>query len=255
MSTPAILIVDDEAPARARMKDLLNDLQATFPHRLAGEARNGCEAIDSVNVGGVDIVLMDIRMPLMDGIEAAQHLGRLPQPPAVIFVTAFDQYAVKAFELNAVDYLLKPVRDDRLAAALGKALKPLSHARAESVNRELSRDQPRARRHLSAHERGRITLIPVDDILYLRAELKYVTVRTAQKEHLIEDSLTKLEEEFADRFLRIHRNCLVANAAVAGFERSNNDEEHGWFVIVRGINEKLAVSRRQAHVIKEFRTA
>jgi two-component system response regulator AlgR len=251
--TPGVLIVDDEGPARTRLVDLLADVQAQFPHRLMGEARNGREAIEAVNRGGVDIVLLDIRMPVMDGIEAAQHLVKLESPPALIFITAYDQYAVKAFELNAVDYLMKPIRAERLVAALAKTRRPLGAARTEALSQAFAAASSRARKHLSAHERGRITLIPIDDVLYLRAELKYVTVRTAQREHLLEDSLTKLEEEYGERFIRIHRNCLVARTAIAGFERNPSDEEHGWHVLIRGTGEKLSVSRRQAHLVREYR--
>ena len=262
-SPARILIVDDEAPARRRLRDVLDDCREQFPLTIADEAANGVEAIDVINRGGIDIVLTDIRMPIMDGIEVARHVANMPNPPKLIFVTAFDQYAVKAFELNAVDYLLKPIRQERLLSALGKAV-ALKPAVAEAIA-----DSAQARRrHLSIQERGRIILVPLDDVLYLKAELKYVTVRTAQKEFLLEESLTKLEDEFADMFTRIHRNTLVATKAVAGFEKatdSTRDGEDGhlnadraegagahWVVIIKGIPEKLAVSRRQQHVVKEF---
>ncbi|MCY7389685.1 MAG: response regulator transcription factor [Burkholderiales bacterium] len=267
-----ILIVDDEAPARRRLRDLLDDCREQFPLTIADEAANGVEAIDIINRGGIDIVLTDIRMPVMDGLEVARHVAKLPTPPKLIFVTAFDQYAVKAFELNAVDYLLKPIRLERLLMALGKAtaLKP---AQAEAI----AEAAQSTRKHLSIHERGRIVLVPMDDVLYLKAELKYVTVRTVQKEFLLEESLTKLEEEFASLFTRIHRNTLVATKAVIGFEKiadagaegeeaqpGSDKSEKGekgekgdgggshWVVVIRGIPERLAVSRRQQHVVKEF---
>ena len=258
-----ILIVDDEAPARRRLRDVLDDCREHFPLMIADEAANGVEAIDVINRGGIDIVLTDIRMPIMDGIEVARHVAKLPNPPKLIFVTAFDQYAVKAFELNAIDYLLKPIRQERLLSALGKAM-AIKPAVAEAI----AAGAQARRKHLSIQERGRIILVPLDDVLYLKAELKYVTVRTAQKEFLLEESLTKLEDEFADMFTRIHRNTLVATEAVAGFEKvadgareaddglANTDRTEGggshWVVNIKGIPEKLAVSRRQQHVVKEF---
>lgn len=259
-SPARILIVDDETPARRRLRDVLDDCREQFPLIIADEAANGMEAIEIINGGGIDIVLTDIRMPGMDGLEVARHLARMEMPPKLIFVTAFDEYAVKAFELNAIDYLLKPIRQERLLVALGKAI-ALKPAQADAIAAFA-----RARRkHLSIHERGKIVLVPMEDVVYLRAELKYVTVRTAQKEFLLEESLTKLEEEFAGLFTRIHRNTLVATKAVMGFEKvagggaDGDDGAQGsdgggthWAVVLRGIPEKLAVSRRQQHVVKEF---
>ena len=255
MSQPArILIVDDEAPARRRLFDLLDDCREQFSLIIADEAANGVEAIERINAGGIDIVLTDIRMPLMDGLEVARHVARMESPPKLIFTTAFDQYAVKAFELNAIDYLLKPIRQERLLIALSKAAR-VKPAQADAV---AEATQSR-RKHLSIHERGKIVLVPMEDILYLKAELKYVTVRTTQKEFLLEESLTKLEEEFSGVFTRLHRNTLVATAAVTGFEKVSGDgEDDGeggathWVAVVRGVPERLAVSRRQQHVVKEF---
>ncbi len=241
-----ILVADDEAPARSRLRDLLDDCRPQFPLVIVDEARNGREVLDVLGREKVDIVLLDIRMPEMDGIETARHIATLPEPPAVIFTTAFDAYALKAFEVNAIDYLVKPIREERLLAALRKA------RAAQPGRAALEAAANRARRHLAVHERGRIHLVPVTDILYLRAELKYVTVRTASREHLVEESLTKLEEEFGEAFVRIHRNCLVARAAVGGFERSDADGEAGWVVLIPATGERLPVSRRQQHVVKEF---
>ncbi|HEX7404273.1 MAG TPA: LytTR family DNA-binding domain-containing protein [Usitatibacter sp.] len=245
---PRILIADDEAPARARLRDLLDECRESFPLAIVDEARNGREALDVLNREKIDIVLLDIRMPEMDGLEAARHIAGMADPPAIIFTTAFDSYAIKAFEVNAIDYLLKPIRVERLLAALGKtrAAPPVSRQALDAAA-----NQPR--RHLSVHERGKIILVPVADILYLRAELKYVTVKTVEREHLVEESLTHLEEEFAESFVRIHRNCLVARAAIAGFERNAEESESGWAVVIKGTNEKLPVSRRQQGVVKQFR--
>jgi len=258
MQPARILIVDDEAPARRRLRDLLDDCREQFPLVIADEAANGVEAIDIINQGGIDIVLTDIRMPLMDGLEVARHVAKLDAPPKLIFTTAFDQYAVKAFELNAIDYLLKPIRQERLLTALTKAV-AIRPALAEAVA-EAAQSR---RKHLSIHERGRIVLVPVEEILYLKAELKYVTVRTAQKEYLLEESLTRLEEEFPGMFTRLHRNTLVTTAAVVGFEKvadGIDDEGDGgagsggvhWVAVIRGVPEKLPVSRRQQHVVKDF---
>ena len=245
---PRVLVADDEAPARARLRDLLDECRPSFPLAIVDEARNGREALDAINREKVDIVLLDIRMPDMDGLEAARHIAGMPSPPAIIFTTAFDSYALKAFEVNAIDYLLKPIRVERLLTALGKTRS------APPVTRQAldaAANQPR--RHLSVHERGKIHLVPIGEVLYLRAELKYVTVRTAGREYLVEESLTHLEEEFGDAFVRIHRNCLVARSAIAGFERSASESESGWAVVIRDTGEKLPVSRRQHHVVRQFR--
>jgi len=245
---PRVLVADDEAPARARLRDLLDECRASFPLAIVDEARTGREALAVINREKVDIVLLDIRMPEMDGMEAARHIAGMAQPPAIIFTTAFDAYALKAFEVNAIDYLLKPIRMERLLAALNKTRggAPVSpQALAAAAN------QPR--KHLSVHERGKIHLVPIGEVLYLRAELKYVTVRTAEREYLVEESLTHLEEEFAAAFVRIHRNCLVARAAISGFERNAEESESGWAVVIKATGEKLPVSRRQHHVVKQFR--
>jgi len=239
-----ILIVDDEAPARNRLRELLADCAATLPLSVAGEAANGREALEFAQSQDTDVALLDIRMPEMDGLETAEHLLKLAHPPAVIFTTAYDSYAVQAFEVNAIGYLLKPVRPERLLAALTKAAAAPA-PRPESLRAAAT--EPR--RHLSMSERGKITLIPVADILYLRADLKYVAARTAGHEYLLEESLNHLEQEFGDRFVRIHRSCLAAREAIAGFEK---DGEGGWVVLLRGCAEKLAVSRRQQHIVKEL---
>ena len=242
-----VLIVDDEAPARSRLRDLLGDIGAGQPSRVVGMAANGVEALRILEAEPADVVLADIRMPVMDGVELARHLGRLDKPPAVIFVTAYDQYAVQAFDLAAVDYLLKPVRAERLAAALGKLRPP-----ARVADATLAGLAPGERRHFSVSERGRILLLPVADVLYLRAELKYVTARTAERDYVLDESLVQLEEEFPQRFLRVHRNGLVARAAVLGVERAGEqDGEAHWAVLLKGVDERLAVSRRQWPAVRQ----
>lgn len=190
-------------------------------------------------------MLLDIRMPGMDGLECAAHLNRLTAPPAIIFSTAYDAYACQAFDLNAVDYLLKPVRAERLVRALSRA-----HRLSAQTLDQLREAHPKARTHLSLNEKGRIVLIPVADVLYLKAELKYVTVRTAAREFLIEESLTQLEAEFGERFLRIHRNCLVARDRVREVGKSPGQDE-GHFLRLDGLDERLTVSRRQYTALRE----
>jgi two-component system response regulator AlgR len=245
--TLRIFIADDETPARERMKELLGDIAAELPSAVVGEARDGLATLDAVPGSGAQVLLLDIQMPGMGGLEVARHLMALEQPPTIIFVTAHDRHAVEAFELNALDYLLKPVRAERLAAALKKA------AGGAAPNREqLARAAASAREYLSIAERNRIVLVPVRDIVFLRAEQKYVTLRTREREHLLEEALVSLEKEFAERFVRIHRNCLVARAAIRGFERSLDGEEATWLVELDGIEERLPVSRRQWPIVREL---
>jgi len=245
----SVLIVDDEAPARARLRDLLADVSGEVPNVVVAEAANGILAIDALAANRVDVVLVDIRMPQMDGIELARHLGTLEKSPAIIFVTAYDSYAVEAFELNAIDYLVKPVRAARLAAALQK----VRHSRSVAAPALLMRLQQGRRSHLSCQERGRLLLIPLPDILYLKAELKYVTARTVARDYLLDESLTHLEEEFSERFIRLHRRVLVAREAIIGFEKSlADDAEAQWQALLRGIPEKLPVSRRQWPLVKSY---
>lgn len=274
-----VFIVDDEPPARNRLRELLGDCSAQLALEVVGEAGNGQEALDKLMGTPADVVLMDIRMPQMDGIELARHLQQMPPPapgkvegktanlpkwpPVIIFTTAYDTYAIKAFDLHAIDYLLKPIRRERLLEALVRTREIMP------VQSEVLRDLlPEPRKHLAIHERGKIHLVPIEQVLYLHAELKYVTVRTAKHEYLIEESLSALEKEFSARFVRIHRNCLVAKDAIAGFEKGaagmgsdlpipqkNGDdaaESAGWMVKLKGLNELLAISRRQQHIVKEF---
>jgi two-component system response regulator AlgR len=243
-----VLIVDDEAPARSRLRDLLADVGGALPVTVTGEAGNGREALRIAGAGGVDVVLLDVRMPGMDGVEVAQHLQKLEPPPAVVFTTAYDAYAIQAFELHAMDYLLKPIKASRLQEALSRVMQG-----AAPQPETLRRMQQTPRACLSAAERGKVHLIPMEDVLYLRAELKYITVRTTGREYLIEESLTQLEQEFQDRFVRVHRNCLVARTAIRGFERAGAENGEGpWQVVLAGLEERIPVSRRQQHVVREF---
>ncbi|OFZ91158.1 MAG: DNA-binding response regulator [Betaproteobacteria bacterium RBG_16_66_20] len=251
MSELRIFIADDEAPARARLKELLADIRGEVASAVVGEAGNGLEVIDRLPGSAAQVLLLDIQMPGMGGIEVARHLSALEHAPAVIFVTAHDRHAVAAFELNALDYLMKPVRAERLGAALRKALA------AGPVPRErLERAAAGAREFFSVAERSRIVLVPVAEVVYLKAELKYVTLRTRAGEHLIEEPLIAIEREFTERFVRVHRNCLVARGAIRGFERvaGSGEEEPHWNVVLEGIAERLPVSRRQWPAVKGVAT-
>ncbi len=247
MSELKVFIVDDEAPARERLKVLLGDIAAELPSSVVGEARNGLEALERAPGSGAQVVLLDIQMPGMSGLEVARHLAALEAPPGIVFVTAHDRHAVDAFELNALDYLMKPVRAARLADALRKASVPEKEKLVKAANAP--------REYLSVAERNRIALVPVRDILYLRAEQKYVTVRTREREHLVEEPLIALEREFAARFVRVHRNCLVARAAIRGVERvPGGDDDPHWLVVLDGIDERLPVSRRQWPLLRDLVT-
>ena len=243
-----VFIADDETPARERLRELLQDIAAEVPNVVAGEAKNGIEALERLPASAAQVLLVDIRMPGMDGLELARHVTGMENAPAVIFITAHDKHAIEAFELSALDYLLKPVRAERLAAALKKAA-VVGAPRRENLERAAAAP----REYLSVAERHRIVLVPVKDILFLRAEQKYVTVRTREREYLIEESLVALEREFSGPFVRIHRNCLVARAAIRGFERTGGgDEEAHWQVVLDGFTERLPVSRRQWPTVREL---
>ena len=237
-----ILIVDDEKPARDRLARMVRDIES---HELVGEAVNGLEALGLAQSLEPDIVLMDIRMPGMDGIEAARHISKLDAPPAVVFATAFSDHALEAFETHAVDYLLKPVKQERLQAAIDAAMRP-TRAQVSKEDEVLSALEPR--QHICARVRGSLVLVPIEDIFYFHAEQKYVTVRHTDGEVLIEDPLKALETEFGDRFHRIHRNALVSLSRLAGM-RSEND---GHQVTFREIEDTLEISRRHLPGVRKI---
>jgi two-component system response regulator AlgR len=240
------LIVDDEALARARLRTLLADCTAPAAS-VAAEAANAVQAIEWLQHHSVDLALIDIHMPGADGLMLAQTLRTLAQPPAVVFVTAYAEHAVQAFELEAVDYLTKPVRLERLQMALQKT------ERLAQAARGLEPDLPEE--VLIIQERGRTERVPVAAVLYLKAELKYITVRTAAKSYILEGSLTELEDKYAKRFVRIHRNALIARHAVRALEKHHDpDEGDGWAVRLNGVAEPLLVSRRQLAAVRELVT-
>ncbi len=233
-----VLIADDEAPARRRLRTLLAELGG---YTVVGEAADGREAILRADELAPEVLLLDIRMPGMDGLEAARHLATLPAPPAVIFTTAYGDHALEAFEAHAVDYLLKPIRRERLAAALART-RHVTRAQLEALRGdERAEAGAAARSHLCARVRGSLTLVPVEEVRCLRAADKYVTVYVDGNALLIEESLTALEREFGERFVRIHRNALVARAFFSGLDR---DPEGRVCARVDGVDVCLEVSRR-----------
>jgi two-component system response regulator AlgR len=238
-----VVIADDELPARARLRRLLEEFGN---YEIVAEAGNGAEALAACARELPELVLMDIRMPGIGGVEAARHLSALAQPPAVIFVTAYDEYAVEAFEAQAVGYLLKPVRRERLASALERAAR-LTRAQLAAVAR--SDAKPARRHHIAARIADRLRLIPVENILYFQADQKYVCVRHLEGEVLIDEPLKDLEDEFAPDFLRIHRNALIAVRHLLAVEKLPSTL---YQARLRGCDQPLAVSRRHATALRRL---
>jgi two-component system response regulator AlgR len=238
-----VLIIDDEPPARARMAGLLADAGDV---EIVGEAVDGRSGVELASRLAPDLVLLDINMPLMSGLEVARHLATLESPPAVIFCTAYDEHALAAFEADAIDYLVKPIRLERLQAALARARRysGAALARAQSATA-----QPVRRTHLCARVRGNLVMVAVADVEFFLAEDKYVRVHHARGEVLIEESLKALEVEFDDRFVRIHRNCLVAKNRLAGLVRAG---EERIFVRLADSEVQLEVSRRNLPALRKF---
>jgi two-component system response regulator AlgR len=236
-----ILIVDDEAPARAHLRSLLEEIGSSY--EVIGEAASGEEVLAACKSKPVDLVLLDIRMPGMDGLTAAARLSDAERPPAVIFTTAFDEHALDAFEKNAIDYLLKPVRRQRLEKALAK-VETLTRPQLQ-ILQELRSEEP----VVSASFRGGLLRIPLAEIYYFRAEQKYVVARYREGEALLEESLKSLEERFGDRFLRIHRNALAAKSLLAGLQKELDGRT---LVSLKGLDERLEVSRRHLAGVRRF---
>lgn len=229
-----LLIVDDETLARDRLVEMVDGLPDC---QVVGEAGNGREAVEKTGALSADTLLLDIAMPVMDGLEAARHLAHLDSPPAIIFCTAFDEHALAAFDAAAVDYLVKPVRRERLLEALERARRHRAGALPPAVLAPANRQ----RSHLSARLRGNLRLIPIEDIHYLQAEEKYVVVHHHRGEDLIEESLKSLEQEFPERFLRIHRNCLIASEEILELRRLPDGQVQA---VLRHGKVPLEVSRR-----------
>jgi two-component system response regulator AlgR len=241
--TLQLLVVDDEPLARSRLRTLVGDCR-TPEASVGGEAGNAAQAMEQLQRLRFDAVLLDVHMPGADGLALAQTLRRMPQPPAVVFVTAHAEHAVAAFELDAVDYLTKPVRLERLQTALQK-VERLLLARAGAAAATV----PEV---LLIQDRGRTERVPLNEVLYLKAELKYITVRTASRSYILDASLSELEERHATHFLRVHRNALVSRRAVRALEKHFDPEEgEGWAVRLNGIEDLLAVSRRQLSAVRD----
>lgn len=232
-----LLIVDDEPLARTRLRELLAGIDDV---QVIADVGDGQAAIEHCRQQAVDVVLLDIRMPGIDGLQTAQHLARLPRPPVVVFLTAYDDRALDAFDSGAVDYLLKPVRGERLRQALERARRIVAAS-------PMPDDVEPLRRQFRVRRAGSVRLVPVDDVLCLRAEDKYVCLVTADGEHLIEESLTAIEREFGERFLRIHRNCLVAAEHIRALERAADGSDR---LRMDGLADTLEVSRRNLPVVR-----
>ncbi len=234
------LIVDDEGLARSRLKHILGDVDESLN---VIEADNGKEALAKCNDYEPELVFLDIRMPGISGMEVAQHLTAYEKPPAVIFTTAYNEFALDAFDANAIDYLLKPIRRERLKQAL-KKLRPFT----SELKGKLPAEE--ARQHIALTERGKIKLVPIDKIVYFRADNKYVRLRTTKREYVISEVLNALEEELADQFIRVHRNSLVAKSHINRLEKDNDQGK--WYVFFRTIEDSIEVSRRQTTNVRKW---
>jgi two-component system response regulator AlgR len=236
-----ILVVDDEALARQRLVSLIEELGS--PYELVGEAVNGQDALRSSELMDVDLVLMDIRMPGMDGLEAARQLAQKANPPAVIFTTAYEEHALEAFDSAAQDYLLKPVRRERLLVALQRSQRMTRSQRNAATH--VSETTPQ----LSASYRGGVKTLPLDEVIYLRAEAKYVVARHAHGELLLEESLKSLQQRYGDWFLRIHRNALVSRRYLSGLEKDASGITRA---LMRECDESLEISRRHLPEVRRL---
>ena len=233
------VIVDDESLARARLQRFIET--ADLGEVLA-QAENGLEAVKAVEEYGPDVVLMDIQMPGMDGIEAARHISQLDTPPAIVFTTAYDDYAMQAFDVQAVGYLLKPVRLDDLKQLLEK-LNKLNKVQVQALNKGQQRS------HISAKTHNGLELIPIENITLFRADQKYISVFHKHGELLIDEPLKDLEEEFENQFVRVHRNALVSVKAICGFEKM---DDGGYAVRLQGFDERVPVSRRHVAAVRKL---
>ncbi|WP_295537676.1 LytTR family DNA-binding domain-containing protein [uncultured Pseudacidovorax sp.] len=238
-----VLVVDDEPLARARLRTLLAECRVPAA-QVVGEAGDGASALGLLKNGPIDLLLLDIAMPGLDGMAVAQRLRAQPEAPVVVFVTAHAAHAVAAFDLDAADYLTKPVRAARLQEALARAERHLRQRRAAPPAADAE--------HLLIQERGRMERVPLADVLYLKAEWKYITVRTADRSLILDGSLNDLETRHAERFVRVHRNALVARHALRALERHEGDDEpEGWALRLAGLPEAVPVSRRQLPVVRD----
>jgi two-component system response regulator AlgR len=240
-----VMVVDDEALARQRLRTLLGDCRQPSAHWV-GEAAHAPQAVALLAHTPVDVVLLDIHMPGVDGLALARTLSAMAHPPALVFVTAHAEHAVHAFELDAVDYLTKPVRLERLEQALAKASRRLETRADTDVPPQVADD------HVLITERGRTERVALADVVYFKAELKYITVRTREREYVLDGSLSDLEQRHAVRVVRVHRNALVTRTAIQGLERSTDPAEPDvWWLKLYGVPERLVVSRRQLPLVRD----
>lgn len=239
-----ILIVDDEGPARERLGRMLSELGDEY--RVVGEAADGLDVVPACERLHVDLVLLDVSMPGLDGLAVAHRLAAIEPPPAVILVTAYPEHALEAFERRVLDYLVKPVRSERLRAALQRVRVATRPQRQTLLPQSPERPQ---RSQLSARYRGGFQTVHIDEVIYLMAENKYVVLRHGDGNMLLDESLKSLEEEFPGRFVRIHRNALVARRRIAGLMK---DKDGVHLISLRGCEERLAVSRRHLPELKRW---
>lgn len=257
--TLRVLLVDDEALARVRLRSLLAECSDPCAEVLA-EAATADEALAWLAVHDCDLVLLDIHMPGDSGLRLAQQLPQGRTAPVIVFVTAHAEHALQAFELDAADYLTKPVRRDRLQVALQRVAQRRG-AGAERPQTPVDEPQPEGRRRddpvIVVSDMGRKIRVPLEQVVYLKAELKYVTLRTATHTYVLDDALTDLEQRLGARFLRVHRNALVARRAMQALERrllpgdEGEGAAEGWVVRVAPVGEWLTVSRRQVAAVRE----
>jgi len=236
-----LLLVDDETLARDRLRRMLEDHES---YEVVGEAANGAQAVVACEELRPDLVLLDIRMPGMDGLEAARHFLRLDDPPAVVFCTAYEEHAIQAFDLQAVGYLLKPVRRENLFEALGRAAR-VNKAQLAAIN---AVDDTR-RSHISARTHKGIELIAIDDVRFFQADQKYVTVRHGGGEVIVDEPLRELEDEFEDLFVRVHRGALVGRLHIDGLVKESDGQVS---VRIRDIEETIIISRRHLPGVRKI---
>ena len=239
-----VLVVDDEELARNRIHSLLDE---NSDYKICAEAENGAEALMMVERHQPDLILLDISMPVMDGLEVAKHLSSMPNPPAVIFTTAYGEYALEAFSTKATGYLMKPIRQEQLLKSLEQA-KSLNRVQRTEILDD-NEDTGPARKHICARMRGNLELIPIEDVYYFQADQKYVTVRHKKGEVIIEESLKSLESDLSQRFIRIHRNALVAKSRITGLAKTPIGRVR---VTIDQIEDELEVSRRHVAEIRRF---
>ncbi len=241
MEALRVLIVDDEPMARLRLRTLLDGIAAPAV-QVAGEVADAGDALAWLREHAADLLLLDVRMPGKSGLALAAALKAMAAAPAVVFVTAHAEHAVEAFDLEAVDYLTKPVRQERLQAALQRVAQRLGQASPPPANAEPV---------IVVNDRGRVLRLPLSEVLYLKAELKYVTLRTAGHSYVLDDTLAELEQRLGEGFVRVHRNALVARHAVRALEKRGEGPDEGWAVRVAPADEWIAVSRRQLAAVRE----